>query len=269
MMQAPIYEIVTGSSTQPILINQLKAWYYISQTITHEDERLSYCIGSAIENFELSANLKIAKQTLKWMPWRFGNQDDSEAQGRIMRVPFGKTANVEIKYDDTDGLERTFSDTEWNLIGAENTNSMIALTADAEWPTDVQEDYPYPIRITFDCGWPIGDSWEATTAYVSGDIMIPTFQNRMARNMAYECAVGGTSGGSEPTLTTTIGNTGTDGTVTWECIGQTVPYDIFVACLCMGAQRMRQAGITLERDPNYNILAMNFDHVVTQRMLHW
>ena len=47
-----------------------------------------------------------------------------------------------------------------------------------------------------------GTTWEASTAYSLGDIVVPT---------------AGTSGGSEPTWKTTEGETNSDGTVVWTC----------------------------------------------------
>lgn len=56
-------------------------------------------------------------------------------------------------------------------------------------------------------------SWVASTAYVVNDIMQPPTPN----GYKYKCTVAGTSGASEPTYTTTIGSTFTDGTATWLC----------------------------------------------------
>lgn len=56
--------------------------------------------------------------------------------------------------------------------------------------------------------------WEDTTAYGVGQQVVPTTLN----GFVFECTVAGTSHATtEPTWPTTIGNTVTDGTVTWRC----------------------------------------------------
>jgi len=56
-------------------------------------------------------------------------------------------------------------------------------------------------------------TWAASTAYNQNDTVRPTTPN----NYVYRCTVAGTSGSEEPTWPTTIGETVSDGTVTWEC----------------------------------------------------
>lgn len=73
------------------------------------------------------------------------------------------------------------------------------------------------------CGVRLNPSaWAASTAYTvreaqdaaTGSVVRPTTEN----GRFFKCTVAGTSGGTEPTWDTTIGNTTTDGTVTWEAI---------------------------------------------------
>lgn len=56
--------------------------------------------------------------------------------------------------------------------------------------------------------------WSADTSVSLGDVVVPTSHN----GYKYECITAGTTGSSEPTWPTTIGNTVTDGTAEWECI---------------------------------------------------
>ena len=57
------------------------------------------------------------------------------------------------------------------------------------------------------------DSWAASTAYSLDDYIVPTSPN----GYYYRCVTAGTSGASEPTWPTTIGQTVNDGSITWRC----------------------------------------------------
>jgi len=61
--------------------------------------------------------------------------------------------------------------------------------------------------------------WTASTAYNLGDIIEPTTAN----GYRYECVTAGTSGTTEPTWTTNIGDQIVDGGVTWQCISSKLP----------------------------------------------
>ncbi len=65
-----------------------------------------------------------------------------------------------------------------------------------------------------ECGYAGNDSattWAQSTAYTVGDIVKPTSVN----GHYYRCTTAGISDATEPTWTTIIGNTVTDGSVTW------------------------------------------------------
>jgi len=74
-----------------------------------------------------------------------------------------------------------------------------------------------------DCRTDLGDTecavtlepsdWQADTAYSVGDTVKATTYN----GRRYICSTAGTSGGTEPTWDTTIGNTTNDNTVVWTC----------------------------------------------------
>ncbi len=57
--------------------------------------------------------------------------------------------------------------------------------------------------------------WQASTAYASGDKVVPSAPN----GYHYQCTAAGQSGASAPTWPTTAGQTVGDGTATWQCIG--------------------------------------------------
>jgi phage-related protein len=58
--------------------------------------------------------------------------------------------------------------------------------------------------------------WAATTAYVVGDIVRPTYDNDTG--FFFRCTVAGTTGANEPFWPTVIANTVQDGTVTWMAV---------------------------------------------------
>jgi len=60
-----------------------------------------------------------------------------------------------------------------------------------------------------------GTAWQASHAYVLGDIVVPTAG--LENGFRYECTTAGTSDSSEPTWPLTEGGTVDDNTATWTC----------------------------------------------------
>lgn len=59
-------------------------------------------------------------------------------------------------------------------------------------------------------------AWAASTAYTVGAVVRPSTGN----GFLYRCSVAGTSAAAEPAWPTVIGQTVTDGTVTWTCVAK-------------------------------------------------
>jgi len=77
----------------------------------------------------------------------------------------------------------------------------------------------------------VADKWQATTAYVVDNVVTPTIVD----GKALKCTVAGTSGSTEPTWPTVIGNTVVDGGVTWELVATDVTLEkIFKIALVDG-----------------------------------
>lgn len=265
-------ETIRGPSGTPVLISSLKQWYWENVGETYWDERYALCISGSIVDLEESASIKVVNQRILWKPpafsecWRAGpGYYGAYPTSRIMKLPMGRNSLVVIKYIDVDGAEQTLDDTLYRIENSDISNSLIVLKPDSEWP-DTQDGEIFPIRIETDCGWPVGLTWESR-AYVFGETMIPTFSK--FNPMAYECTDAGTTAGTEPGLTTTIGATQVDGTVEWTCIGPTVPKSIITAIECRATTRMKQAGLFLEKEPNLNPLRMNFKEAVSRWALQW
>lgn len=62
-------------------------------------------------------------------------------------------------------------------------------------------------------------AWTVNTAYAVDDVVESASRN----GYRYRATIAGTSGVSAPAWPTTIGNTITDGTVTWKCVSKTAP----------------------------------------------
>ena len=62
-------------------------------------------------------------------------------------------------------------------------------------------------------------AWVASTAYILNDVVRPTTDN----GKLYQCTTAGTSGSTEPSWTTTVGDTFTDGGAHWVCIDFAFP----------------------------------------------
>lgn len=61
-------------------------------------------------------------------------------------------------------------------------------------------------------------TWAASTGYTYGQIVAPP----TSTGYLYRCVVAGTSGTAAPTFPTVVGETVTDNTVTWACVGESV-----------------------------------------------
>lgn len=73
-------------------------------------------------------------------------------------------------------------------------------------------------------------TWGATIAYAVGDQVVPT----TADGLYFRCTTPGTSAGSQPTWPTTPGQTVTDGSVTWTCVGSTATGNLPTTALYLG-----------------------------------
>jgi hypothetical protein len=80
-----------------------------------------------------------------------------------------------------------------------------------------QSDSPYALKSII---VPANIPWAPKVAYSAQSAIIPTAAN--VNGFYFVATAGGTSGATEPTWPSTIGNTVSDGTVTWTCAGSTL-----------------------------------------------
>ena len=90
-----------------------------------------------------------------------------------------------------------------------DAGSVNPIIDDVQRPGILKDGNGDPIRTTV-----TANAWAGTTVYALEDAVLPSTPN----GYAYRCTVAGTSSGSEPTWSTTPGDTFTDGSVTWECL---------------------------------------------------
>jgi len=114
-----------------------------------------------------------------------------------------------------------------------------------------------PCRATFGdsrCKYPTsGDTWQASTSYTAsetydagvGDFVYPTTTTRFW----YRCIQSGTSGGTQPTWPTVIGDTVADGGCIWKCEYRSAAATIVLSPITDG--RTFNTGLTLWPDNHF------------------
>lgn len=74
-------------------------------------------------------------------------------------------------------------------------------------------------------------TWTTLTVYAVGDQVIP---RATPNGFYFKCTTSGTASASEPTWTSTVGSTVTDGTVVWTCWGSTATGNVPTTALFLG-----------------------------------
>ena len=223
--------IVTAPSYLPVTLNEVKRQLAIPTGNTDHDTFLMSKIRIAIDNIEARTGRKLVYQTWKW--W-LDSWTGPEAEGVFFcdgfYIPFGQLKGIDhVKYTDTDSNVTTWDSGEYD-VDTDSDPGRLMLAYSKSWPS--ASLYPMnPIEIQFSCGWYYGDEWSAGASISSGDIVVPTENNKTG--FAYQAGGGGTTGGTEPTWPKTLADTVDDNGITWTCIGETVPDPIRAAIFLM------------------------------------
>lgn len=198
-------------SRYPITLAEAKKQCEIDDSDTTHDTYVGLLIAAATSEAEQFLHRQLVTQT-----WRL--YIDYWPKCGYINIPFGRLQSVEsVKYTDYAGNETTLDTGEY-IVDTESEPGRIVLGYEKVWPTDTL--YPSnPIEIEFTCGYYAGDTWVKETAYAEDDQVIPVTEN----GLVYYASTAGTTGAIEPTWPLMIGETVTDGTAVWTCIGIAVP----------------------------------------------
>jgi hypothetical protein len=186
------------------------------------DQDIAYINRTANILADCLSALDSASATLLPDPWVAATAYAVDAQvvGYVSGVPYrfavtvAGTSHASVQPTWTGTLGATYTDNTvtWTNIGKAALplwDELLALVqTDAAQITGLREQAVGAAQ-----------SWAATTAFVAGAIIAVSYVNDVIGY--YECTVAGTTGGTQPTWTgdVAIGDTLTDGTVTWTRVG--------------------------------------------------
>ena len=135
-------------------------------------------------------------------------------------APYTHTTAVTVTYDSEDSLIDSFAPNDsFHVVVGDTRLAKIRELLD--WTRCVVRDENDGELHIF-VPTILGNTWEASTAYVLQDYVQPTSPND---NFTYRCTTAGTSDSSEPTFPTTAGNTVNDGTAVWTAVGFDYEYE--------------------------------------------
>jgi hypothetical protein len=149
----------------------------------------------------------VAIATFEWFGKAFANEHGGEVAGDSFAVDFLsdtiKIALATSSYAPNLDSHEVFSDVTNEIAGTGYSAGGLALGSKT---------------LTFTAA----DSWATaranTTGYVVGDVIRPSTPN----GFLYRCVVAGTSAGSPPAFSTTIGRETADGSVVWTTLGKSI-----------------------------------------------
>lgn len=194
----------------PITLDEAKKQCEIDDGDTRHDDFIKSILRAETGRAEQYLHRRLISQT--WNCWK-----DCWPWSNSIDIPFGSLQSVvSVKYKDETGDETTLDPGDY-IVDTDTEPGRIVLAYQKSWPTDTL--YPSnPIKIEFECGYFMGSTWIKNTTYAEDANVIPITEN----GLVYQSA-GGTSAATEPTWPLEIGETVSDGTVTWTCLGIAVP----------------------------------------------
>jgi hypothetical protein len=213
-------------------------------------------IKSEVERAEIDTGRKFLRQT--WIAY----VSDWWSYFTPLSLPYGNISIDSIYYYSEDDTEYLLSTDIYGYApGMRASNGYVYKKQDQDWPSVTLRDYR-PIKITFQCGWHYGDGWEADTVVALDTIVVPT----SLIGLAYKCTANGTTDSTEPDWPLTLGETVVDNTVTWTCVGETLPPALRRAILIGILDSYDQPGDLLFY-PNKNLLDVRMNLIQKWRLL--
>lgn len=172
--------------------------YHDSISSLRTDARLNNVTGIFVALVKSSAEVQLDVAVMPLGVEAGGSDWHNVFHGYIERVNLGNEAATIEAYDLGRILQRLYIETD-----AERGNASLESTIQTI------------IRLAFGPAFVISTAYTAASGATPGSRVTPTTQN----GFYYRCTTGGTSGGSEPSWPTTIGNTVASGTCVFTCEG--------------------------------------------------
>lgn len=138
---ASVLELLTGPTIELITPNDVANQIMIEPS----DEMVSFYISSAQSIIEHQVGPLLSQVWVQYeSEWPSGN---------ILELKKPRVSSItSIKYKDEDGVESTFSSSNYSLNSLDSYNPCVVLKRTSYWPTDSLYEVN-PIAITFTCGY--------------------------------------------------------------------------------------------------------------------
>lgn len=138
---ASVLELITGPTLEPITPNDVASQILIEPS----DPMVEFYISSARSIIEHQVGPLLSQVWVQYeSEWPSGN---------ILELKKPRVSSItSIEYRDEDGVEYTFSSSNYSLDSSDSYNPSIVLKQTSYWPTDSLYEVN-PIAITFTCGY--------------------------------------------------------------------------------------------------------------------
>lgn len=165
--------LFTAAAEEPVSLSEAKL--HLRVDVSDEDTLISSLITAGREAAENFTNRSLVAQTWDWTPTT--SEFAPFVSGLPLDVPKPPLSTVtHIKYLDPDGVETTFSSSDYIVSAPDEGNGQIALDDGAEWPET--QDVINNVRIRFVSGFGDADDVPEALKVAIKEIVGNLFANR-------------------------------------------------------------------------------------------